>query len=165
MKRFYLLLVSICLCAAAFAQIEGASKIYGYKQKVRPGTIRVDDNGREVPSEPMYNYFIYLASSTKVVPVEIWINGEVFEVNVNTVSSTPVKYVNPMSGNNAEILVPKTTRKVLQLTASTNKAQKPNQKGKALSAKNELVIIYKGNGKYYYKTLATLKELEPLAMQ
>lgn len=166
MKCFYFLLVSIFLYAASYAQTEGASKIYGYKQKVRRGTLRVDENGREVPAKPTYNYFIYLASSTKVVPVEIWINGEAFEVNVNMVSSTPVKYVNPMSGNNkAEILVPKTTRKVLQIAPSANKVQKPTQKGKTLSVKNELVIIYNGSGKYYYKTLLALKGLAPLDMQ
>jgi hypothetical protein len=166
MKRFYFLLIIIGLYSAASAQTEGASKIYGYKQRVKPGTIRVDDNGREVQAKPVYNYFIYLASTTKVIPVEIWINGEVYSVTINTVPATPVKYTNPMlDDNKSEILVPKTTRKVLQLAPSTDKIQKPTQKAKTLSAKNELVIIYKGSGKTYYKALLKLKELEPLAMQ
>jgi hypothetical protein len=166
MKHFYFLLIIIGLFKAASAQTEGASKIYGYKQKVKPGTIRVDDNGRAVPAKPMYNYFIYLASTTKVIPVEIWINGEVYSVTINTVHATPVNYTNPMSGDNkAEILVPKTTRKVLQLAPSTDKIQKPTQKGKTLSAKNELVVIYKGSGKTYYKALPRLTELDPLSMQ
>jgi len=166
MKQFYFLLMAVLISFFSFAQVEGASKIYGYKQKVMPGTVRVDENGREVPRKPQYNYFIYLASTCKVTPIEIWINGEDYSVTVNSVSTTPVKYTNPTSGDNKpQILVPKTTRRVLQLGPSLNNMQKPIQKGKTLSAKNELVVIYKGNGKLYYKTISKLSELDPVAMQ
>ena len=112
MKRFYFLFIAITLSIFSFAQTEGASKIYGYRQKVMPGTIRVDDNGRQVPRKPQYNYFIYLASLTKVIPIEIWIDGEVYSVTVMNVSTTPVEYTNPTSGGNrAKILVPKTAAK------------------------------------------------------
>ena len=165
MKQFYLLVLSICFCATSIAQTEGGSKLYGYKQKVMPGTIRVDDNGREMPRKSQYNYFLYLASTTKVTPVELWINGEVYSVTVNEVS-TPVEYNHPSSSNNnPKILVSKTNRHVLQLGPSLNKIQKPNPKGKSLSAKNEMVIIYKGGSKWYYKAVSKLGELEPLAMQ
>lgn len=165
MKQFYLLLIAACFSVFSFAQKEGASKVYGYKQKVMPGTIRVDEYGREVQRKPQYNYFIYLASTSQVTPVEIWINGESYAPIVNNVSNTPVKYSHPTSGNGEKVLVPKTTRKVLQLSPSLNKIQKPVQQGKTLSAKNELVIIYKGNGKLYYKALSKLNELDALAMQ
>ena len=165
MNHFYLLVLSVCFCATSIAQTEGASKLYGYKQKVMPGTIRVDDNGREMPRKSQYNYFIYLASTTKVTPVEIWINGEVYSVTVHEVS-TPVEYRHPSSANNnPKILVSKTNRHVLQLETSLNKIQNPNARGKSLSAKNEMVIIYKGGGKWYYKAVSKLDELEPLAMQ
>jgi hypothetical protein len=165
MNNFYLLMFSICFCTASLAQTEGASKLYGYRQKVMPGTIRVDDNGKEIPRKSQYNYFIYLSSTTKVSPVELWINGEVYSVTVNEVS-TPVEYSHPSTANNRpKILVSKTNNHVLQLSPSLNKIQKPNPKGKSLSAKNEMVIIYKGGGKWYYKVVSKLGELDPLAMQ
>ncbi len=165
MNHFYLLVLSVFFCTASIAQTEGASKVCGYKQKVMPGTIRVDDNGKEMPRKSQYNYFIYLASTTKVTPVELWINGEVYSVTVNKVS-TPVEYGHPSYANNTpKILVSKTNRHVLQLGPSLNKIQKPNPKGKSLSAKKEVVIIYKGGGKLYYKAVSKLGELEPLAMQ
>jgi hypothetical protein len=165
MKRFYFLVLLICLYTVSVAQSEGASKIYGYKQKVQPGTVRVDDNGREVQRKLQYNYFIYLASTSKVTPVEIWLNGEAYAPLVNKVSS-PVEYTNPTSGDNKlKVLVPKTNRNVLQLSPSLNKIQKPSAKGKILSAKNELIIIYMGNGKQYYKTVSKLGQFDHLAMQ
>jgi hypothetical protein len=166
MKQFYFLLIAISVSVFSFAQKEGASKIYGFKQRVMPGMVRVDENGREVQRKPQYNYFIYLASTSKVAPLEIWINGEAYSAIVNNVLTTPVEYTNPTSGDNKpKMLVPKTTRKVLQLSPSLNKVQKPLQKGKQLSAKNELVVIYKGNGKLYYKTVSKFSELEHIAMQ
>ena len=166
MKQFYFLLIAISVSVFSFAQTEGTSKIYGFKQRVMPGMVRVDENGREVQRKPQYNYFIYLASASTVTPIEIWINGEAYSPIVNNVSATPVEYTNPTSGDNkSKVLVPKTKQHVLQLSPSLNKIQKPTQKGKMLSAKNEMVIIYKGNGKLYYKKLSELSELEPVHMQ
>lgn len=166
MKQFYFLLIAITFSVFSFAQTEGASKIYGYKQKVMPGTIRVDDSGREIKRPTQYNYFIYLTSNTQVKPIEIWINGVAYSPIVNNVSTTPVEYINPTSGDNKpNVLVPKTSKKVLQLSPSLNKIQKPTQKGKSLSSKNELVIIYKGNSKLYYKVLPNLNGLEAVHMQ
>lgn len=165
MKNFYFLLIAAIFSVSSFAQTEGASKIYGYKQRVMPGVVRVDQNGREIPRKPQYNYFIYLASSSKVTPVEIWLNGEAYSPIINEVSKTPVEYNHPTSGGNTKILVPKTTRMVLQLSPSLNKIQKASTKGKTLAGKNELVIIYKSSGKQYYKTVSKLSELEHLAMQ
>ena len=166
MKRPYFLLAAVLFSALCFAQTEGASKVYGYKQRVMPGMARVDKSGREIPPRTNYNYFIYLASTTRVTPVEIWVHGEAYSPLVSKIPSTPVEYTNPTSGDNVpQILVPKMKRNVLQLSPSPDKIERATAKGKALSAKNELVIIYKGNGKLYYKTVSKLKELIPLSMQ
>ena len=166
MKKIYFLVIAIIFSIFSFAQKEGASKIYGYKQKVLPGTVRVDAAGRELPRKPKYNYFIYLTSTSKVDPVEIWINGEVYSVISNAVSTTPVEYTNPtIGGAKSQVLLPKTKRRVLQLGLSFNKIENPTSKGKTLSEKNELVVIYKGNGKLYYKTISKLKDLGSVAMQ
>jgi hypothetical protein len=169
MKHFYFLVILICLYTVSVAQTEGASKIYGYKQKVQPGTVRVDDNGREVKRPTQYNYFIYLASNIQVRPVEIWINGVAYSPIINKVSTTPVEYTNPTSGENkSRVLVPRTKQSVLQLSPSLIKIVNPSQKGKTLSAKNELVVIYGGSSKIYkpyYKIISKLDELDPINMQ
>lgn len=166
MKQFYFLLLALVLTVSSFAQKEGASKVYGYKQRVMPGMVRVDINGNEVKRQPQYNYFIYLASTTHVTPIEIWINGEAYSPITNKVLTTPVEYTNPTSGDNKpKILVPKSNRYVLQLSLSLNKVKKPSKNGKTLSKNNELVIIYKGNRKLFYKAIADLSELESMHMQ
>jgi hypothetical protein len=56
----------------------------------------------------------------------------------------------------------------LQLSPSLNKINKPSLKGKTLSEKNELAIIYQGSGKIdkpYYKAVSKLTELDPVDMQ
>jgi hypothetical protein len=166
MKHFYFLFIAMLTSFFSFAQVQGASKIYGYKQKVTPGTIRVDENGNPAPRKTIYNYNIYLASTTKVIPTEIWLNGEAFSVTANEVKETPVEHRNTASATDkSKILVPKTSRRVLQLIPSLNKIQKPTKKGKALSVKNELVLIYKGGSKLYFKTIAELAQLESISMQ
>lgn len=165
MKQFYFLIIAVCLSFFSYSQVEGASKIYGYEQAVLPGTIRTDDNGKPMQRKQQFNYFIYLASSLKVTPVEIWISREASSVTAVNAAS-PVEYKNPTSlENKSKTLVPKTSKKVLQLSSSGKKVEKPTQKGKLLSTKNELVIIYRCKGKLYYKTISKLKELEPVAMQ
>jgi len=166
MKQIYLLIIALAVSIVSVAQTQGASTLYGYRQEVLPGMVRVDKSGREVPRQPNYNYFIYLASPRKVTPVELWINGEVHSVSSTNVSTTPVKYTHPTSGSNkAIVLVPRTNRKVLQLSAGGSKVQKPSVKGRALSEKNQLVIVYRSNGRLYYKTLRKFLELEHVAMQ
>jgi hypothetical protein len=164
MKAIYFSAVALFLSITGMAQVEGASKLYGYKQEVMPGTIRVDENGNQVRPKPRYNYFIYLSSSTKVIPTEVWIDGKAYSVNASPVAKTPVEYKNPTSTEKAKILVPKTTRFVLQLLPVAELSQ-ASSKGKTLSEKNQLVVIYKGGQKNYYKALAKFTMLEMLAMQ
>ena len=164
MKQFYFFLLAIALSGFSHAQTAGASTVYGYRQQVMPGIIRAGIDGKETPRKPQYNYFIYLACASKLTPVEIWIDGEPYSVSAATVSS-PVKYTNPTSGDiTPQILVPKTTKKLVQLNP-VNTLQKPSQKGRTLSAKNKLVIIYRSNGKLYYKTLSNFSEIQPVVMQ
>lgn len=163
MKHFYILIAALLFLVRGYSQTQGASKLYGYKQEVMPGNIRADENGRQIRPKTRFNYFIYLASSTKVIPSEIWIHGKAFSVNVAAVDKTPVEYEST-SSQKPVVLVPKTNRKVLQLSPH-NEISQPSTKGKTLSAKNELVVIYKGSGKTYYKTLPKFTMLEMLAMQ
>lgn len=126
--------------------------------------MRRTDDGRETGSKTRFNYFIYLASSSKVTPIELWINGEPFSVMTKPVAS-PVIYHHPNSGDRPEILVPETRRSVWQLTPSAKAIETLTKGGKHLSSKNELVIIYRSGGKLYYKAIPKLSELERVAMQ
>ena len=165
MKQLYFLLIALAFSLLSYAQIEGASKLYAYKQQQTPGTVRRDDNGNERPRVQQFNYFIYLVSKSAVVPTEIWINGQAYSVKAYQ-QSPPVEYRHPNSADTKpQILVPKTTSRVLQLSPTQDKIETPNRKGKTLASKNELVVIYKANKKWYYKTVPKMKALEPLMMQ
>lgn len=165
MKRLYFLFVALAFSLFSIAQTQGASKLYGYKQKQTPGTIRVDDNGNERPRAPQFNYYIYLVSKSTVIPSEIWVNGQPYSAKASQ-QSTPVEYRHPNSAETKpQILVPKTSNRVLQLTPTQDKIEKPTTKGKNLASKNELVVIYKANNKWYYKAVSKMKELEPVMMQ
>jgi hypothetical protein len=165
MKQLYVVLLALTSALVSSAQTEGASRLYGYVQKQTPGTIRVDDNGNERPRQPQYNYFIYLASASKVHPTEIWINGEPHSLTV-TQTPSPVQYTNPNSGQTKpQTLVPKTDRKVLQLTPSAAGIEHHFAKTVTLASKNQVVVLYRVNDKWYYKTLSKLKELSPVMMQ
>jgi hypothetical protein len=165
MKLLYLLVIALASAVFSSAQTEGASSLYGYFQKQTPGTVRVDVNGNERPRQPQYNYFIYLASAGKVVPTEIWINGEPHSVTL-TQTSSPVQYRHPNSGDtNPKTLVPKTSRKVLQLTPSAAVIEPHFSKTKSMASKNQVVVLYRANDRWYYKTLSKLKELSPAMMQ
>src|SRR5690348_17261961 len=99
MKQFYFFILALAISGLSNAQTQGASTVYGYRQEVMPGMVRVDKNGRETPRKPQYNYFIYLASAARTTPVEIWISGEAYSVRTTNVSTTPVEYTNPTSVN------------------------------------------------------------------
>jgi hypothetical protein len=169
MKKIYLILAVLSFAIFVNAQTEGASKLYGYKQVVIPGTVPkkiIEEDGKQTTLEvkQRYNYFIYLVSSGIVTPTEVWINGKVYSVTTVDVS-TPVEHQNPAQGNKAKLLVPKTSKKTLQLSLSGAELSKPSSKGKTLAAKNELVVIYKGGKKTYYKTVKKLTELDAAEMQ
>lgn len=171
MKKFFFTFFVLAGFLSCKAQSKGSISLYGYKQAVLPGTIPkgvTDENGKEVEIEykPRYNYFIYTASNARIYPVEIWINGQAYAVKTNEISQTPVEHFNPTgSPENGEktILVPKTSKKVIQITLAPSISTQ-NAKAKTLSDTNELVLIYKQNGRSYYSSLKKIKELEAVAM-
>ncbi|MGZ4012277.1 MAG: hypothetical protein ACXVLF_15055 [Flavisolibacter sp.] len=165
MKQLYFILIALAFSLSSSAQTEGASQLYGFKQKQTPGTVRMDDNGNERPRTQQYNYYIYLVSKSKVTPTEIWMSGQAYAVTASPQSS-PVEYRHPNSAESRpHVLVPKTNSRVIQLSPSQDRIEKPNAKGKSLASKNELVVIYRANNKLYYKTVSKLTELEPVMMQ
>jgi hypothetical protein len=62
-------------------------------------------------------------------------------------------------------LVPSTTRQVVMLKPVPSIDDKLSEKGESLSASNELVVVYRMNGKFYYNTARKFTILEPAALQ
>jgi hypothetical protein len=168
MKKIITLGLAVLLAAALHAQTKGTIKIYGYKQPVSGGmvqrTISEDGASHEVPVKPRFNYRIYTASASVITPTEVWIRGEAFSASQSPVE-TPVVYNSP---NNpvtpATTLVPKTTKKVLQISPAPLK-DKGTTKARTLAKTNELVLVYKANGRMYYQALKKLEMLEPAFLQ
>ncbi len=166
----YLLLIGLGLIAfiTSSAQVEGMAKLFGFKEEVIGGVnpSHIEENGEQVNrSSTGLNYYIYLQSASRVYPSEIWINGQPFGASFHTVT-TPVErqeFNHPDSGKT--VLVPKTNEKLLQLVPIAAVESKLTQKGKSLAAKNELVVIYKQDGRFYYNVLDRLKPLVPVALQ
>src|SRR6476619_1170995 len=163
MKRTILLMLILALSVSAFSQT--GVKIFGYTRDVLPGTIPkgTDENGKALP-KPKENveYLIYISgpSKTRIYPVEVWIRGEKFSASGMTENHSPVQTTGDLG--KTITLVPKTAGTIQRIhTAKAVEGKNfPNAKTKATS--NDLVIVYKMNGKFYSATLKHLQKIEPV---
>lgn len=166
---FFFLVLFSTLC---FAQPLGL-KLYGFRQEVLKGvppTYETDEKGNKLPPkiEPHYNLFIYLAYPTNAIPelVEIWVGEDQFSVRQEAVK-IPVEIIydnGPLTPEKV-ILVPQTTDTVMQLVLTGKLPAKTTAVKKSLAETNELVLIYKLNGKIYSQTLKKIKSLRKALMQ
>lgn len=171
--KYLIILLIVFLGIAGFAQAQNGVKLYGYIQSVTQGVAgkQLDENGKAVKKTPskLYNYFMYLSSASKnrMYPVEIWIKGERLGVKAEAVSTTPVTTVVDDGSMNAKtiVLVPQTTSKVWLLTGTKGPLLKEFPKAKTLAETNELVLVYRLNGKFGYATLKEFQQLSDGAMQ
>jgi hypothetical protein len=83
---------------------------------------------------------------------------------MDIISLTPVVFGSDSSGNR-KVLVPKTSKKVLLLTPYTYTETKNAGDVSSIASSNELVVLYKQNGKFYYNKLEKLEFLQAAAMQ
>jgi hypothetical protein len=156
-----------------FAEAQSTVKLYGYTQRSTPGIAgrERDENGqiKKPANNNLYSYFIYLTgpSKSRMYPAELWIRGERLGVKAETVLQTPVEITkdNVTTTSEKVTLVPKTTAKVLQLTGTRETPGKKFIKAKNLATTNELVVVYKLNGKFYYATLKKFTSLNSVALQ
>lgn len=171
MKRIF---ITMCLVSAfllrTYAQKD---KIYGFQQQVIAGAKSagdIDENGRLIKkkTKDANRYLIYLTTSskTKIYPVQLWINGEAFSVDMQEVINLPV--VQPDTNtpaDKAKTLVPQTGAKVYQLTPVPLMVDKSNGKAKALALSNAVVVLYKTAGKQQYGLLKKFTRLDPVSLQ
>lgn len=174
MKRLFFLLI-LALAFGELSAQNGGEKLYGYVQPVLPGAAAArrikDDAGGVIErkeADIKLNYFIYLsmAKAEKVSAIEIWIRGKAFSALCKNVD-TPVEHTSHLVPGRPQkkVLVPKTTQKVIQLQPTTLKPTNTNETAAQLAQQAELVVVYKQAGNTYIKTLQTLTELSPKALQ
>jgi hypothetical protein len=168
MYKIFLLILMIFTLQVTNAQTKGKSVLYGYKQNVLPGVNRgvIGEYGEEVDSKGQggRNYFIYISSASRIYPAEMWIKGEPYSISMEIVRSTPVTRIGQPGQESIE-LVPRTDRQVLKLVPTTYREMKNFGDVRSLAAKNELVVVYKQNGKFFYNSLVQLADLDDAAMQ
>jgi hypothetical protein len=170
MRKILFLLFTFSAGSFVSAQTKGSAKIYGYKEPVSGAVSQraIDENGKPVVSDAVgrFNYFIYLVTPNRVYPSELWLNGEVYSAKIETVKTPVVRknFNNPSEPQSTE-LVPATTQQVTRLSPGPAINDKLSEKGKSLSEENELVVVYKQNGKFYYQTVSSLTLLEIAALQ
>lgn len=168
MKNFFLLAMIIMFSLYASGQAKGSARLYGYVQEVLPGANQniIMEGGEEVTNaaKPKKNYRIYIESSSRIYPVEMWIHGERYSAGMDIITQTPVVFGSDSTGNRKE-LVPKTSGKVLSLTPSPFIEVKDAGDVSRIAQTNELVVLYRQNGKFYYNTLSRFEHLQAAAMQ
>ncbi|HEU4901619.1 MAG TPA: hypothetical protein VFT06_02480 [Flavisolibacter sp.] len=168
MKTFLFLLTAISVCASCSAQRKGNIRLYGFEQAVAGGKAPDrNDKGLRVSKGGGKNYFLYAVSSSRIYPTEIWVEGTRFGATIKTIEQTPVEYGDETNiGSPKKVLIPKTSQKVVQLIPNASTESKESYaRAKNLAQKNELVVVYKQNGRFYYQTLARLTSLNSAAMQ
>lgn len=170
MKSFLFLILFFSACLFSFGQ---DVKLKAYVQSVLPGTVPrkvTDESGRprQTPSGKNEQYYVYLLYSkkTKVVPVEMWLNGKPFSILPRNVEKTPVEIGdsnNPAGGKT--VAIPQTKDKVVQLKPSTYTDGKSNYTTQQKAKANDVVVVYKINGKFRTVSLPHFVRLEPIANQ
>ncbi|MDB5206470.1 MAG: hypothetical protein JWR72_1545 [Flavisolibacter sp.] len=170
MKSIFFLLAVISLSFASYSQTKGAIKLYGFKQSVSGGRapdIAEGASTRTSGGGAGKNYFIYATSPSRIYPLEMWIEGVQYGVTISSITKTPVEYSDEANiGSQKTVLVPKTSEKSIQLIPVPVMGNKSTgTKAKSLATTNELVVVYKQNGKFYYTALKSLSGLKSAAMQ
>jgi hypothetical protein len=147
-------------------------KIFAFEQESHPGTVPVgvtNENGNPVKkAAAKKNYFIFLSFKEKydVVPTQVFIKGNSFDVKAMNTKETPVEYTNRNIPNNPQkqLLVPKTNNKVIEIILTeVNKSSTPeDSRLKRLIASNDVVVVYNWKQKKHFITLKTMKALIPV---
>jgi hypothetical protein len=166
MKKTFLLILAAAVAAASYGQTKGTARLYAYRQPVAPGTPggTVDMEGNEVGTgqSARQNNWIYITSTTRIYPSELWINGQPYAVRIQRIAKTPVPNPSPEA---QKPLVPKTSQLVWLLTPVPAVEGKQQPRSRGLAAANEVVVVYKSGGKFHYAAAKTFTDLSAAAMQ
>jgi hypothetical protein len=148
-------------------------KLYGFRQPVIkgvPSTYETDEKGNQVEarSKLQANVFIFLSYPPDmiIIPVEFWMNGSLYSIKQEAIK-TPVEIVYENGPYEAEkiTLVPKTADSVIRIILSEKLPFKAPAVKKASADTNDLVIVYKMNGKLFSQSLKKVKGLRTAVMK
>ncbi|HYK56201.1 MAG TPA: hypothetical protein VEV15_06950 [Flavisolibacter sp.] len=169
----------LCGCCFLFltglkAQTRTDVKLYAYARPVAGGVppkISTQENNLQAYSsaKAKYNYLIYLEgpATTRIYPVEMWLYGEKKGLRTTIVTTTPVEIktgeLPPYS--KTITLVPETSNTVYQLDLGMAVPGKEMAAARAKARTNEVVVVYKYAGKFYYAAEKKIKILEPVVLQ
>lgn len=166
MKRILSIMFLSLLAGFAFAQSKGNIKLYAYQQSVSRGSAPEATDGPQTSTGAGRNYWIYTVAPGRVYPAEIWLNGTRFGVSVTTIRQTPVEWEDAGNiGATKKTLVPKSTGTTLQLVPVGAADKAIGKTAKSLARANAVVLVYKRNGKFFYVTQKTWKDMEGTQMQ
>jgi hypothetical protein len=141
----YILVFSVLFFNLSCIAQKNRMLLYAYEQKVTPGIAPAQKEDEERNG---FQYYIYLTTpqSKTVNPVALWIKGVQFGVKVKD-ASTPIESTSP--DDSAMILVPKTEQRTYRLFPVKNiPAKGPDST--SLARLNEVVLVYKMNGKFHF---------------
>lgn len=157
---FFLLTFVFFYLSNASAQ---SVRLYGYVQKTTPGIAAardIDENGntQKIDNASTEGYHIYFStpSRNRLYPIEGWIKGKRVGLKAEVVTS-PVTATDEQGEE--KTLVAKTSDKVYLLSGTELMADKSLAHAEKLSKINELVVVYKLNGKIQYAVLKKLQSL------
>ena len=170
MKRHFFFLIFLFVAISSFSQT--GVRVYGYAREVMPGIVQKESEAKvegsnvestkiEKTVDNSVSYIVYITSSSKsaIIPVEMWIHGQRFNVMTQPVGKTPI--ILPNKTGKSTTLVAKTSNKVQQVIAVPFTKGKEFSLAKKKAASNEIVVVYKQNGKYYSALLKKITILEP----
>ncbi|HUR11984.1 MAG TPA: hypothetical protein VM012_11470 [Flavitalea sp.] len=171
MKRFYYFLAGLFPLISGFTISPPVVKGYAYTQvtlsAVRIGGIseetgQASDRVRERIS---WLLFLEYKNSQTITPTVAWIQGKPYTLRVEKTDSNSVVINRRQPGKQvSDTLVAKTTNKILRFYPDKiSTAKLPASISKRVSKSNIVVEYYWKSKKCYY-TIASIKKLEPVAL-
>ena len=161
---FFFALLTIGMSAQA--QVLGTAQLFAYRQSVLPGVQPggvLTESGERIENEPSSNgqYIIYITSPGRLYPVALWIKGERFGVKTEAVRKNPVMPGESEERNNPQknVFVPKTTQNVWALTPLPLTDNKKFAQAETAARSADVVVVYKMNGKFYYKAVMRFQNM------
>jgi hypothetical protein len=170
-------ILSFGFCILIFTALKSQTRsdvtLYAYARPVTGGAppriSTKENNLQALPGREKYVYLIYLAgpAKTRIYPAEMYIHGERTGVKVSVVTQTPVEI---KTGDIPEYsrtitLVPRTSKKVYRLDLAPAGPEKEKDFTETKAQSNELVVVYKYAGKFYYAAQKKITLLDPIVLQ
>ncbi len=168
------LLLTLLIAAGSSAAAQtAAGKLYGFQQKISGGqqkAVVLDEYGQATKERPAQKtatrIYFETALTTRIYPVQMWVNGEAYHARLEPVRQRPVTSPNAAeTGGAAQVLIAESSKALYLVTPAPLVAHKAAARAEALAGNNSVVLLYKQSGKMRYAVLKKFTALQPAAMQ